>query len=128
MNKSIFLLITFSLLLLSSCFTVRDGNHFSYQKLAPSAYLNKIQEIQPHYLIDVRTPNEFKKSHLPQAINFSYFANHFDSDVDTLNRDWPVFLYCQTCHRSPLAAKILKKKGFKTIYDLKGGYSQLDTK
>lgn len=113
--------------LFSSCFSVRNSHDFSYQKLRKEDYRVKLNTTQPHYLIDVRTPREYNKSHLAGAINVNYFSHQFAKKIDTLNPSIPTFIYCQTCHRSPLAAKIMKRKGFKTVYDLKGGYSQIDT-
>ncbi len=113
-----------ALLGLSACFSVRDNAHFTYEKLPPPEYAERLQDSSDYYLIDVRTPGEYRKAHIGNAVNFSYLAFHFGRDVDTLSRDKLVFLYCHTCHRSPFAARIMKRKGFRKVYDLKGGYAK----
>ena len=110
------------ILLFSSCFTVRNTDRFSYEKLNPETYRQMLRDSNGYYLIDVRTAGEYRKSHITGAVNCSYFNFHFGKDVDSISRDALIFVYCQTCHRSPLASKILKRKGFRKVYDMKGGY------
>lgn len=121
--KSIFLsLFSIFILQLTACFTVKSNDHFSYQKISPTEYSTLLNDSSNYYLIDVRTKGEFKKSHINNAINHSFLNFHFGKDVKNLDRSKLVFLYCQTCHRSPFAARTLKRKGFRKVYDLKGGY------
>jgi rhodanese-related sulfurtransferase len=114
----------FFLPLLAGCFSVRSNSDFSYQKLPAPAYRQLLLDTPGYHLIDVRTAREFRKSHISGAMNFSLLAFHFRRDVDTLSRNIPVFIYCQTCHRSPLAARKLKRKGFTRVYDLEEGFSK----
>jgi rhodanese-related sulfurtransferase len=111
-------------LCLQACFSVRSDSKFTYSKLNPGKYDTCLHDSSPHYLIDVRTGAEYRKGHMAGADNYNFLAFHFGRDVDTLDRNKVVFLYCQTCHRSPFAARIMKKKGFKRVYDLKGGYAK----
>ncbi len=111
-------------LFFSSCFTVRNTGRFSYEKLIPDIYKQFLQDSSGYYLIDVRTAGEYRKSHIPGAVNYSYLKFHFGRDVDSLSRNSLVFVYCQTCHRSPLASRIMKRKGFRKVYDMKGGYQK----
>jgi rhodanese-related sulfurtransferase len=77
-------------------------------------------------IIDVRTKSEYNASHIEGAINASYFSggflklvaqHHLDANKITL-------IYCETQHRSPMAAKRLYKAGFSKIIDLKKGMSK----
>lgn len=76
-------------------------------------------------IIDVRTKSEFKKSHIKNAVNASYFSGNFLEIVSSYNLDTNkvTLIYCETQHRSPAAAKRLTKIGFKKIIDLKKGLS-----
>ena len=76
-----------------------------------------------HQIIDVRTKGEFEESHIPGAINISYFSGQFKDIIDTVKFDKskPVLIYCETQHRSLFVAKILGKKGFQSIIDLDKG-------
>ena len=96
-----------------------------YQKLPVAEYEAKLEEARKapdsYYLIDVRTPGEYGKGHMDGAQNLN-FLKKFKKQAKTLSPDRTAFIYCETAHRSPLAAKKLHKAGFKTVYDLKGGF------
>ena len=113
-------------LFITGCFTVKNNSRFFYSKVSPAAYAAALKDSSNYYLIDVRTPGEFKKAHLANAVNYSYLKFHFGRDVDSLVRNKLVFLYCQTCHRSPLAARKMKHLGFRKVIDLKGGFVKWD--
>ncbi|MGD1980905.1 MAG: rhodanese-like domain-containing protein [Flavobacteriaceae bacterium] len=78
------------------------------------------QEVQ---LIDVRTPSEYEGGYIGTARNINYNATDFAEQVSKLDRDKPVLVYCAVGGRSARAAKVFESLGFKTIYDLKGGYN-----
>ncbi|MEP7238759.1 MAG: rhodanese-like domain-containing protein [Ferruginibacter sp.] len=107
---------------ITGCFSVKTNSRFSYSKVSPAAYAAVLKDSSNIYLIDVRTAGEFKKAHFANAVNFSYLNFHFGRDVDSLDRNKLVLLYCQTCHRSPLAARKMKHMGFRKVIDLKGGF------
>lgn len=109
---------------ISSCFTVKSNAHFTYKKIKQSEYAQLLKDSSNYYLIDVRTKSEYNKSHLENALNNSYLSFHYGRNIDSLDRNKVAFIYCQTCHRSPLAARAMKRKGFRKVYDLRGGYSQ----
>lgn len=122
--KRLYMILWMTCAGLSACFSVRSNAHFTYEKLPPAEYAERLRDSSDYYLIDVRTPGEYRKAHIANATNFSYLAFHFGRDVDSLARDKTVFLYCHTCHRSPFAARIMKRKGFRRVYDMKGGYQK----
>jgi len=72
-------------------------------------------------LVDVRTPNEFKMGHLNKALNINYYDQDFSTQIGKLNKSKPIYVYCRSGVRSKYSSEILKKLGFKTIYNLKGG-------
>lgn len=72
-------------------------------------------------LLDVRTPDEFNSGHLAEALNHDYYSSDFEALLSSLDPQKPVFIYCRTGRRSLDAAKMLAKKGFTQIIDLKGG-------
>lgn len=74
-------------------------------------------------LIDVRTPEEFEAGHIPKAININVLnPEDFQSQVECLDPEKPVYLYCKLGGRSKRAAKELEQIGFTQLYDLRGGY------
>lgn len=78
------------------------------------------EEVQ---LVDVRTVQEFNEHYIEGAENI-VFDDNFDLKLDSLDKEKPVVVYCRKGRRSAKCAEILQKKGFKKIYDLKGGITQ----
>jgi len=66
-------------------------------------------------LVDVRSPDDFSKKHIPGAINLP--LETLKQHLDEL-RDEPVVLYCQRGILSQLAARTLKRNGCSEVYNL----------
>ena len=96
-----------------------------YTELSSKEY-KKLIKLNDVNIVDVRTKSEFKKSHIKGAINASYFSGKFSEIVSNYNLDTSkvTLIYCETQHRSPLAAKRLNKLGFNRIVDLQKGMSK----
>ena len=77
------------------------------------------------YLIDVRTPEEYKAGHFEKAINFD------SVDIDAgktpqVAKDAKIYVYCRSGNRSAAATAKLKAAGFTNITDL-GGLEDVKT-
>jgi len=75
-------------------------------------------------LIDVRTQEEFNKGHIEGAQNINFFSPTFFDDISKLDKDKPVYLYCNSGGRSAKCAEKMTEIGFIKIYDLEGGFSK----
>lgn len=95
------------------------------QQLAAPAYLEALKAEPNAYLLDIRTGFEYRRGHLERAKNISYLSGSFGRKVAELDTIRTVFIYCETAHRSPMAARKLWNKGFRNIIDLEGGYRQV---
>lgn len=73
-------------------------------------------------LIDVREPQEFERGHILGARNIP--VTQMKQRLVEIRKDKPVYLYCQGSSRSARAAQLLHKKGYKHIYQLKGGFKR----
>ncbi|MGJ9456948.1 rhodanese-like domain-containing protein [Oceanobacillus sp. CF4.6] len=73
-------------------------------------------------LIDVREPQEFDRGHILGARNIP--VSQMKQRLVEMRKDKPVYLYCQGSSRSARAAQLLHKKGYKDIYQLKGGFKK----
>jgi len=78
-------------------------------------------------LVDVRTPNEFKSGHIKGSVNMNYYDQDFSTQIDKLDKLKPIYVYCRSGVRSKYSSEILKKLGFKKIYNLKGGILNWNT-
>jgi len=102
-----------------------QANDSIIKRLTPEKFIEAIKD-STIQVIDVRTITEYNQGHLKRAKKVDFlrpieFQSYFENK-DTLQ---PVYLYCRSGNRSMNAAKYLKKRGFKEIYDLRGGYSGL---
>lgn len=72
-------------------------------------------------VLDVRTPEEFNKGHLKNAMLADWKnQEEFISRVAALDKNDPVFLYCLSGNRSAAATKYMREQGFEVV-ELKGG-------
>jgi thioredoxin 1 len=69
----------------------------------------------------VRTPAEFAKGHVNNALNYDWRGNEFDAQIVSLNKSKPVFIYCLSGGRSSAAADKMRAEGFKEVYEMQGG-------
>jgi CRP-like cAMP-binding protein len=72
-------------------------------------------------LIDVRSPDEYNKHHLPESINTPFFSLRMQ--LKTLNKKKPVIVVCANGKTSEAAAFLLLRHKFKALI-LEGGMQQ----
>ena len=81
--------------------------------------LLKETEVQ---LVDVRTPGEWSGGIIHNAKKINYRDANLLEQMNQLDKDKPVVLYCAAGGRSAGAAEKIKTLGFKAIYDLGEGF------
>lgn len=113
--------LTIILLLLFTANSVIAQTPTSKNLLTPEEFREAISQ-EDVILIDVRTPEEFSEGHIKGSKNIDFLAPGFSSRFKDFNKEQPVYIYCRSGNRSGKAAKVLSEMGFKTIYDLKGGF------
>lgn len=72
--------------------------------------------------LDVRTPEEFNEGHIEGAVLINFFDEDFKEQVEALDKDKPVYVYCRSGNRSRKAGMILTQMGFQEVYDIEAGY------
>ena len=92
----------------------------SETSLSPKEFDTKYKNTPNAILLDVRTEAEVKEGALPKAKNIVY-DDSFSDKLASLAKETPLFVYCAAGKRSAKAAEILTAKGFKEVYQLKGG-------
>ena len=75
--------------------------------------------LQQPLLLDARRPEEYAVSHLHDARRIDPDAVTFP-DLDTLDRETPIVLYCSVGYRSSQLAERLQEAGFTNVNNLKG--------
>ena len=103
---------------------------YSFNKKFKKKYLtpfqwNKFLKLKNSKIIDARKPFEyevgtFKKAINPNTNNFREFKKY----LSTIKKNEHVGMFCTGGIRCEKATSLLKKKGYKNIYHLKGGILQ----
>jgi thioredoxin len=106
-------------LLISSC--TNRSTDSSSTVLSASAFAEKLKAIPSPTIIDVRTPAEFAKGHVKNALNYDWNGIEFDAQIVNLDKSKPVFIYCLSGGRSSAAADKMRAEGFKEVYEMEGG-------
>lgn len=70
-------------------------------------------------ILDVRSPDEWKKGHIPGAIHI--FLPEVPEKSTVLNKEKPVAVYCDSGYRASLAASLLKIEGF-DVHNVPGSW------
>jgi thioredoxin len=89
--------------------------------LSTTLFAQKIKELPQAVLVDVRTPEEFAKGHLANAVNINWNSTDFITQIEKLDRSKPVLVYCHSGRRSAEAASKMRALGFTEVLELEGG-------
>jgi thioredoxin 1 len=106
------------ILLLLFCATLAQAQ----STLSPDDFESNLKQSTTAQLIDVRTSDEYQKAHLLNAKNADVKGGNFEQDMNGLDKNKPVFVYCLSGGRSAIAAKKMVEAGFKEVFELKGGF------
>jgi hydroxyacylglutathione hydrolase len=71
-------------------------------------------------VLDVRSPGEWKKGHVPGAIHI--FVPELRNRANELDRNKPTAVYCGSGYRASIATSILKPLGFKELWNVPGSW------
>ena len=77
-------------------------------------------------IIDVRTPEEFNAGHVQGALNIPVEFADFAQQVSALDPTATYAIYCRTGNRSAVATAEMNALGFTSLYDLDGGFTDLE--
>jgi rhodanese-related sulfurtransferase len=119
MNTSIkYLFLFFSALFFISCNANSQAGVLTATEFEQKMAEPKVQ------LLDVRTAGEYQTAHLPNALQANWLDQaQFADRTQYLDKSLPVLIYCASGVRSGQAMQVLKKQGFKEVYNMGGGLS-----
>lgn len=89
--------------------------------LNPQEFIAKVKTTKNAQLLDVRTPQEWEAGKVASSNCINVNDAAFKQQIEKLDKNKPVFVYCAAGGRSSKAAPILQQAGFKYIYNLTGG-------
>jgi rhodanese-related sulfurtransferase len=87
----------------------------------PHELLGMIDRKEDIVIVDVRFPTDYRKGHVPGAVNLPKGKWH---ETALLSKDKPNVLYCynQTCHMAAEAALELIARGYPVV-EMEGGFA-----
>ncbi len=80
------------------------------------------KELNNAMVVDVRTPEEYKQGHLPDAININWYDADFTKQFSEIDKNKTIYVYCKVGGRSAKATEKLDSLGYKNVINLAGGY------
>ena len=81
----------------------------------------KIIDNEENYIIlDVRTEEEYKEGHIPDAINIPNEEISIETTNNLTDKDQLILVYCRSGNRSKEASKKLVELGYTNVYDFGG--------
>lgn len=92
-----------------------------FDSIDVAAYKNDYFKKNNHVLIDVRSAQEFKGGHVPNAKNIP--LDSLSKQVNKIPKDKTVIVICQSGMRSASACKTLIAAGYSNVLNLRGGTS-----
>lgn len=84
-----------------------------------------LKENPQGFLIDVRSKQEYDEYHLNGAICIPTYELQENVKNIIENENQIIVVYCQTGSRSKKAINILKKMGYKNLYNISGGIDNM---
>ena len=90
--------------------------------LDQSSWEKKALTDQKGIVLDVRTPEEFENSRIPNSKNIDFYnPQNFMLEIEKLDKDNNYYVYCRTGVRSANSCVLMKELGFKNTFNLVGG-------
>ena len=122
MKKQLSSLIIFFSIVFPSCGqkTFDEKMKGLYKKTVPLIYAVDLKKKSNVVILDTRSPREFDISHLASAQMIDY-DNFRNSDVQEIDKDAEVIVYCSVGYRSERIGEKLQKMGFTNVKNLYGG-------
>ena len=105
-------------------FSCKEESSEGSIKIVTAEEMKELSQLDNVQLVDVRTPEEYAEGHIEGFQNINFLSETFQEDIEKLDKNKPVIVYCKSGGRSAKSAQLLKEKGFVKIYDLEGGIEQ----
>ena len=92
----------------------------SYKSISMSEAEDMMKNEKDYIILDVRTAEEYKEGHIPNAINVANETIGEDEIAELPDKDQLIMVYCRSGRRSNLAARKLVKLGYTNIVEIGG--------
>ena len=107
------------LLFLAGC-TASNEQENSYRQISMDEAVTMMEEESGYIILDVRTPEEFRERHIPNAINIPNETIGSEDIQELPDRDQLILVYCRSGNRSKQASGKLAELGYTNIVEIGG--------
>lgn len=107
------------LLFLAGC-TASNEQENSYRQISMDEAVTMMEEESGYIILDVRTPEEFRERHIPNAINIPNKTIGSEDIQELPDKDQLILVYCRSGNRSKQASGKLAELGYTNIVEIGG--------
>ena len=107
------------LLFLAGC-TASNEQENSYRQISMDEAVTMMEEESGYIILDVRTPEEFRERHIPNAINIPNETIGSEDIQELPDKDQLILVYCRSGNRSKQASGKLTELGYTNIVEIGG--------
>ena len=107
------------LLFLAGC-TASNEQENSYRQISMDEAVTMMEEESGYIILDVRTPEEFRERHIPNAINIPNETIGSEEIQELPDKDQLILVYCRSGNRSKQASGKLAELGYTNIVEIGG--------
>jgi phage shock protein E len=93
----------------------------TYKDVEPEAFDNLRKTEKDAVVLDVRTKEEYEKSHIPGALLLDISSENFEKELAKLDKSKTYLVHCAAGGRSSRACRKMTTLNFTNLYNLKGG-------
>lgn len=107
------------LFLLAGC-TASNEQENSYRQISMDEAVTMMEEESGYIILDVRTQEEFRERHIPNAINIPNETIGSEDIQELPDKDQRILVYCRSGNRSKQASGKLAELGYTNIVEIGG--------
>lgn len=110
--------LVLSLVMLSACAAPQPAQ--TYRQIGMEEALAMMETESDYIILDVRTPEEFKERHIPDAVNVPNETIGAEDIPQLPDKEQLIMVYCRSGNRSKQASEKLVKLGYSKVVEFGG--------
>ena len=110
-------------ILIQAGFSANNSRKGVMPEMTAGELLKMLESGKPPVVIDVRSPEEYKHGHIPNALNLP--LSHIRTRKSEVPTTGTVAIHCLGGYRSYVAQRILMNSGWDNVINVQGGYQMI---
>ena len=107
--------------ILPTCSAQQDGAITALSAQEASTLIEQHRGDSDFTILDIRTPEEYRRGHIKDAISIDYYSKSFADEIGRLDKKKSYLVYCRSGNRSARLMNLFNKLKFQKIYHLSSG-------